>query len=132
PFQCFLVVLGNTPAPDVHEAEIGLSFGIALLSGLAKPLQCFLVVLRRAQPAEIHDADEGFSFDMALLSGLARPLQCFLVVLRHAPPDEIHRTEIELSPRVSLVREMEAGTSGTAGSERCFVCAVLSISTHCR
>ena len=51
------VVLGDALALVVHDAEIVLSFGVALLGGLAIPLQGLGVVLGDALALVVHEAE---------------------------------------------------------------------------
>ena len=63
-----------------------MSFGVALLDGLAVPLYRRGVVLRHAPPIRIHETEVVLSIGIALRGSLAKPLHRLGVVLGDAAP----------------------------------------------
>ena len=60
----------------IHEAEVGLTTGIALVRSLAIPLHRQRIVLRHALAICIHEAEVVLSVGIALVRSLAKPLHC--------------------------------------------------------
>jgi hypothetical protein len=72
------IVLGNAAAFCVHDPEIVLSFGDALVRREAIPLHCLGIVLRHAMAGRVHDPEIVLGIGDALAVSIVRELVCQL------------------------------------------------------
>ena len=104
PIHKRLFVSIHALAFGIQQGEIVLGFGIALISGHAKPLCGLRVVFRHARIAEaIYHAEAHLRFEMALLGGLAKPFCGFCAVFLHALAFVIHIADEILRLRIALL-----------------------------
>src|SRR6185503_17951451 len=75
PLMGLHIVLGRAARSAVHDAEIDLSVGIALLGGAAIPLDRLAVVTRDALAVRVHETEETLGLHVALVRGHAEPLR---------------------------------------------------------
>ena len=91
------IVLRHAPTLHVHEAEVFLGWGEALLGGPFDPPHRLGIVLRHAPAVGIDGTKASLGQDIALLGGLAKPIRSFAIVLGDAYPLRIHGTKGTLS-----------------------------------
>src|ERR1700722_10044162 len=90
-------------AVGIHESEVELRQGQALVGGEAKPFDGVGIVLRSAFAIPRHDAEIELGRGVALVSGEMIPFQRLAVVLWYAVTVLVHNAEIELPFGVPLV-----------------------------
>jgi hypothetical protein len=97
------IVLRHAPAVGVHDADIVLSSGLALVGRLPIPTHRSRIILRDTLAVGVHVPEIELCIGIALVGRFLIPAYRSRIVLRHALAYFIHEQKIELSLGVALV-----------------------------
>ena len=99
------VVLRNPRACVVHDPEVDLRRGVALVGREPKPPDRLGVVLRNPRAGVVHDPEVELRRGVALVGREPKPPDRLGVVLRDTPAGVVHHAEQNLRTGVSLLSQ---------------------------